>query len=867
MMRQRQFLTICGGSLVAIIMCVAGGYAAELRVPGSFATIQEAIDATTNGDIVTVANGTYSGAGNRDLDFDGKAITVRSAKGAAKCTINCGGSETEPHRGFIFESGENENSIVDGFTITNGYRTGGPLAGSGGAIYCSGASPTIRNCVITGNIAIGDDTAGGGITCRDQSAAVIENCTITNNQAGEHGGGIRCSESNVIIRNCVISDNVGTRDNSWGGGISIFNCRPEITSCTISNNTAEKDGGGIYSSQGVGPIVTECTMQDNVAGNRGGGAFCNLNTGTTITGCTVQDNVSEWVSGGLCFYNSDPNVIDCVIQENLADFGGGIYANDCTITVRGCEVLQNMATESSGGGMYFEYSNAIVEDTLIQNNTTVDQGGGINYYEYQGPATLQMNRCRIIGNTAEGDGGGLRIASTDLAQFTNTLIAGNDSEDSGGGAYISVSNAEFRNCTLFGNRCEGSGGGIFSTWTNVSLVNTILWGNTAESGGDQLTLYTTYQPSEGTVQSSCLAGGQEAVKVVDNNILNWGVGNIKSDPNFVSPGYWDDNDTPGDTSDDTWIIGEYHLLSGSDCIDAGDPNTIDPNEVDLAGNDRFLGSEIDMGAYENDPVDIAVSKMTVKAGKTREQQADSCNISGTFAAAVESFAAADTLAVRAGTWYETLRITDFQPSGKGMKYTYKGPSGGITLMSLDFIKGIFTASGKELRLTGMTAPAPVALVMGDYYGFASAADQGANDVINSKKSLPVQLLSGYADTLQVTKSKAKEGTENNVASLTIQGTVTSMETVDLTSTGLTVHWGTDSYTIDTQYFTEKGTEKFVAKKKSFAADPTSVNVTMDFLKCTFKIVLKNTELNWQESPVAFGLEFGSFNRQEEISFE
>ena len=179
-------------------------------------------------------------------------------------------------------------------------------------------------------------------------------------------------------------------------------------------------------------------------------------------------------------------------------------------------------------------------------------------------------------------------------------------------------------------------------------------------------------------------------------------------------------------------------------------------------------------------------------------------------------------------------------------------------MTLDFVKGIFTATGKDIDLSGLTAPAPVALVMGDYYGYATAADEGANDVINSKKSLPVQLLSGNADTLQVTKMKVKEGPENYVSSLIIQGTLTSIETVDLAATGLAIHWGTDSYTIGKEYFTEKGTDKYVGKKKSFIADPISVNATIDFIKCTFKIALKNTELTWQDGPLDFGLEFGAY---------
>ena len=88
---------------------------------GDYTTIQEGIDAAVGGDEVVVADGTYTGDGNRDIDFLGKAITVRSENGAEDCIIDCEGSSTEEHRGFYFHSGEDANSVLEGFTITNGY--------------------------------------------------------------------------------------------------------------------------------------------------------------------------------------------------------------------------------------------------------------------------------------------------------------------------------------------------------------------------------------------------------------------------------------------------------------------------------------------------------------------------------------------------------------------------------------------------------------------------------------------------------------------------------------------------------------------------------------------------------------------------
>jgi len=228
--------------------------------PADFNNIQAAINDANNGDTVIVADGVYTGDGNRDIDFNGKAITVRSEKGPHNCIIDCNGSETEPHSGFYFHNSEDSNSVLDGFTIRNGYDQV-----SGGGIVCSSASPTISNCIITNNKAKDD---GGGIMCH-ASSPTIRNCIITKNIAEVwEGGGIRCRGcKGVTLDNCLITENSAV----YGGGIGSsgdnFTVFGDIivTNCTFSANSAQYSGGAVYVRDGSQPSMVNCILWSDTA--------------------------------------------------------------------------------------------------------------------------------------------------------------------------------------------------------------------------------------------------------------------------------------------------------------------------------------------------------------------------------------------------------------------------------------------------------------------------------------------------------------------------------------------------------------------------------------------------------------------------
>ena len=294
-----------------------------LHVPSEYATIQGAIDASSNGDVIAIAAGTYY---EHSLNPSGKAITIGSASGNLDVTIDAqqGGIV------FVIDSGEGEGTVIKDLVITGGIASGPYPSYYGGGIDCNGSNPTITGCTISGNTASGSGdyswliSGGGGIYC-GYSSPTISNCTISGNTASGSdakpwqnvGGGIYCEHSNTTIINCTISGNTAT----LGGGIYCNDgSSPTISGCTISGNTAVS-GGGIYCYDSDGTII-DCTISDNTA-YHGGGITCRHLSRPTITNCTISGNTAYDVGGGIWCWTSRPTITNCTIEGNTVDSGGG----------------------------------------------------------------------------------------------------------------------------------------------------------------------------------------------------------------------------------------------------------------------------------------------------------------------------------------------------------------------------------------------------------------------------------------------------------------------------------------------------------------------------------------------------------------
>jgi len=325
---------------------------ATIHVPGDFGTIQEAIDVAGDGDIIEVAPGVYKGDGNWDIEFRGKAITVRSANGPAETIIDCtrssgAASAGKGHRGFYFHESETSDSVLRGFTIKGGWIPGyeipadhirwnlSPTHPIGGGIYCEYSSPTIINCVIKD---CGTEV-GGGIGCVGGASTIvdclIEDCTAGgagNAKSGGRGGGIGVIRfADVKISNCRISNNSGYY-NSHGGGIYCRRSGALIYNCEISFNSAEGniEGGGVY-----------------CAGSE---------TRVILKNCIVSHNVAQ--AGPGIFTELGPVCLDCPL---------------CYVRVRNCTIAYNRLSGPQmppfpGGGVHSVGSDIIVKNSIVWYN-------------------------------------------------------------------------------------------------------------------------------------------------------------------------------------------------------------------------------------------------------------------------------------------------------------------------------------------------------------------------------------------------------------------------------------------------------------------------------------------------------------------
>jgi predicted outer membrane repeat protein len=331
--------------------------------------------------------------------LDGQTITLRSellinknltitGPGAGQLTVS-GNNSTR-----VFEVAQGMQATLSGLTLSNGFATNGA-----GILVDTGAVLTVSNSTLSGNSAtkyqkyVGN--LGGGID--NYGTATVSNCTLTNDTSNAGGGGIYNHATLMVNNKSVVSGN-----NDYG--IANYGTAT-ISGSTLSNNV----GGGIYNFNVATLTVLNSLISGNSAysGGSGGGIW---NAGSaTVSNCTLSGNSAPEYGGAIySTATSVPgsgtlNLSGCTLSGNYTTNsngeGGGIYIGDGTVTISDCSLSGNSAL--AGGAIYLYGGNGATTLTItgstLSGNSATAAGGGI--YNSYGTVTVK-NSSSITNNTA-----------------------------------------------------------------------------------------------------------------------------------------------------------------------------------------------------------------------------------------------------------------------------------------------------------------------------------------------------------------------------------------------------------------------------------------------------------------------------------
>ena len=359
-----------------------------------FCTISDAITAASSGDTIEVADGTYddtySGVGsNKDLEITNKNLTIESENGPSTCIIDC----ENDGRAFYLYDGPLDVTI-QGLTIRNGDR-----ADEGGGIRTEDADVSLMlvDCLIENCVA----THGGGISIRDESEVVIQNCTFTGNTCGGGGGAIDVYNDAVaeLIALLIEGNGAGDDDTTNGGGVHVYEASVVVSGCVIEGNAATSQGGGMYfRSLDVADTLSlsDTIVTDNESGDQGGGLYLLTPVAaieSTIIRCSFTVNEAVTKGGGVriegVHAENHPAVpmTNCLIDNNLVTGnggkGGGVYIYKSEVPFVNCTIARNTISGTSplGGAIYidgFDEGNDIdLLNSIVWQNTVDGNGNQI----------------------------------------------------------------------------------------------------------------------------------------------------------------------------------------------------------------------------------------------------------------------------------------------------------------------------------------------------------------------------------------------------------------------------------------------------------------------------------------------------------
>jgi hypothetical protein len=253
----------------------------------AYQSLQQALTAASSGHKIWVAEGTYNNGSfvmkNGVEILGGFPNTGDPGLGdrdwMAHVTTLSGGTNVI-HNNFTVGSPLTGTAVLDGFTIT-----GGAGGANGGGMFNQYASPTVRNCVFSGNSAL----QGAGMYNLNSSSPTVTNCVFSDNTC--NGPGLK-----------------------YGGGMCNVASSPTVTNCLFTNNLSADYGGGLYNELNADPLVLNCTFSANSGYSAVHNRYAGCNP--TIKNCIVWGN-----TGGITDDGASSTVTYSIVQGGFAGTG------------------------------------------------------------------------------------------------------------------------------------------------------------------------------------------------------------------------------------------------------------------------------------------------------------------------------------------------------------------------------------------------------------------------------------------------------------------------------------------------------------------------------------------------------------------
>lgn len=483
----------------------------------AFVDLQDALDASTQGEQIWISSGAYKPTGPAPDSshfytetavelyggFSGNEVVLDDRDWEANSTIISGDLNSDDVEGD-FDNNRNDNAhhvfyadiisgtiVLDGLTFEGGttllestppvvedYKESTPWHGGGALVYGTGI---IRNCTFRDN----DGFRGSGLFAYGNDHVSddlnVDNCLFENNNSIQ--GGFRVGNfSDPLVENCIFSNNLSR---NFGSALTLGNSNATIRYCNFENNFSESFGGAIgvfqnNSNEVVDPRIQleSCVFLNNSTSGNGGAVWFNNfypKSKLKIDSSYFGDNVANVHGGALFTQNLSENsatslslvINETVFSENLAQqFGGAIICSgqvdSFNIKISNTRLQSNACAGTQGGALWVRNSAESIVNATLQNvefidNYSSNSGGGIfiENNNWNEGLRYDMNGCTFVNNAASGFGGALASFGC-FGIIDESSFISNFANGSSGAVDTGLDSLVFTNCIFSGNYTQGA---------------------------------------------------------------------------------------------------------------------------------------------------------------------------------------------------------------------------------------------------------------------------------------------------------------------------------------------------------------------------------------------------------------------------